>query len=187
MKLLTFSLFVFASGFSIPSKLHIRPTTLTIPEIRETKLLFAKKPLLDRNESKVECAEALMLHQALVSDTDIEMPGSATFLNNDEAVALFATLDPEGKVHHIDVTNNNIMRPPPDPKLTSWDGIKRQLMSNFGFDYQELARINDDVEDKESLLSIYKSMQLARQFEAACNKQYMAGKIRGFMHLDNGQ
>ena len=30
-------------------------------------------------------------------------------------------------------------------------------------------------------------MQLARLFENACNQQYMGGKIRGFMHLDNGQ
>merc|ERR1719506_1335483 len=30
-------------------------------------------------------------------------------------------------------------------------------------------------------------MQLCRQFENACNQQYMQGNIRGFMHLDNGQ
>ena len=30
-------------------------------------------------------------------------------------------------------------------------------------------------------------MQTARCFENACNQQYMQGKIRGFMHLDNGQ
>ena len=44
------------------------------------------------------------------------------------------------------------------------------------------------VEDsKETLLQIYKALQLARGFENACNQQYMQGKIRGFMHLDNGQ
>ncbi|EED94124.1 predicted protein, partial [Thalassiosira pseudonana CCMP1335] len=41
--------------------------------------------------------------------------------------------------------------------------------------------------DKNTLMEIYKSMQLSRLFEVACTKQYMAGKIKGFMHLDNGQ
>ncbi len=40
---------------------------------------------------------------------------------------------------------------------------------------------------KENLQKIYKALQLARGFENACNQQYMQGKIRGFMHLDNGQ
>jgi len=199
MKLFTLSLFAFASGFSIPSKLFINPTTLVHRKClhhyilsnhyhRETKLFYAKVPQLKKNESKLQDADAF-IHQPLIPDVDIEMPGSPTFLINEEADALFATLDPEGKVHHIDELDDesNIMRPPPDPKLTSWDGIKRQLMSSFGFDNQELTQIHDDIEDKESLLSIYKSMQMARQFEAACNKQYMEGKIRGFMHLDNGQ
>ena len=30
-------------------------------------------------------------------------------------------------------------------------------------------------------------MNMARAFENACNQAYMQGKIRGFMHLDNGQ
>ena len=30
-------------------------------------------------------------------------------------------------------------------------------------------------------------MQLCRDFENECNQSYMGGKIRGFMHLDNGQ
>ena len=36
-------------------------------------------------------------------------------------------------------------------------------------------------------MQIYKALQMARGFENACNQQYMQGKIRGFMHLDNGQ
>ena len=40
---------------------------------------------------------------------------------------------------------------------------------------------------KETLMQIYKALQLNRGFENACNQQYMQGKIRGFMHLDNGQ
>eukprot|EP00986_Skeletonema_menzelii_P009936 scaffold4643_cov174-Skeletonema_menzelii.AAC.8 len=202
MKLITFSLFAFASGFYIHPTHHIRSTTLTSRDdlrhqilfnhhLRETKLFHVKTPLLNRNDSNVEDADAFMAYQAQVSDVDvdIEMPGSPAFLSNKEADALFATLDREGKVHHIDEreSENNTMRPPPDPKLTSWDGIKRQLMTNFGFDHQELAHINEVIEDKDTLSGLYKSMQLARQFEAACSKQYMEGKIRGFMHLDNGQ
>ena len=203
MILITISLFAFASGFYISPTHLIRSTVLTssgglrhriLPNhhLLDTKLSYAKAPLLHRNESKAEDDDAFMLHQTLVSDVDAdtEMPGSSTFLSTKEADALFATLDQEGKVHNITDEHedeNNIMRPPPDPTLTSWDGIKRQLMTNFGFDLQDLSQINEQIEEKESLLSIYKSMQLARQFEAACNKQYMAGKIRGFMHLDNGQ
>ena len=127
-----------------------------------------------------------IVQDGFVSDTDIEMPGSPVFLHSEEADALFASLDQTGKVHHVDGLNNEnkIMRPPPD---ITWDGIKRQLMSNFGFDNEALAKIDEDTETKESLLSIYKSMQLARGFENACNQQYMQGRIRGFMHLDNGQ
>lgn len=40
---------------------------------------------------------------------------------------------------------------------------------------------------KEDQLKGYHMMQLCRQFENACNQAYMQGKIRGFMHLDNGQ
>jgi TPP-dependent pyruvate/acetoin dehydrogenase alpha subunit len=41
--------------------------------------------------------------------------------------------------------------------------------------------------DKDGLVKLYKAMEVARGFENACNQQYMQGKIRGFMHLDNGQ
>ena len=41
--------------------------------------------------------------------------------------------------------------------------------------------------NKDNLIKIYKALQMARGFENACNQQYMQGKIRGFMHLDNGQ
>lgn len=196
MKLINLSLFAFTSGFSIPSTLQIRSSSTSRDDLhrlssnhllRETKLLYSKIPLISRNESNsnvdVEDADAFMLGQAHMSDVDIEMPGSPTFLMNNEADALFASLNQEGKVHHIhgreDEKKKNIMRPPPDSKLTSWDGIKRQLMSNFGFGHQELEKISQEIEAKESLLSIYSSMQLARQFEATCNQKYMANKIRG--------
>ena len=84
MKLFTLSLFAFASGFSIPSKLFINPTTLVHRKFlhhyilsnhyhRETKLFYAEVPQL--HKSKVQDADAFMLHQALIPDVDIEMPG----------------------------------------------------------------------------------------------------------------
>jgi len=61
-------------------------------------------------------------------------------------------------------------------------------MSAFGYSSEEVQAYNDAVEsDKDSLMKLYKAMQMARSFENACNQQYMQGKIRGFMHLDNGQ
>eukprot|EP00804_Cyclotella_cryptica_P008928 CCRYP_012039-RA/>CCRYP_012039-RA protein AED:0.27 eAED:0.27 QI:322/1/1/1/0.85/0.75/8/1267/482 len=92
-----------------------------------------------------------------------------------------------GKIDTISDENPelDVMRPRSDPQTTSWEGIQSQLVKNFKFDPADLEKY--EMEDKKSLLEIYKAMQLARQFEVACNKQYMAGKIRGFMHLDNGQ
>jgi 2-oxoisovalerate dehydrogenase E1 component len=62
------------------------------------------------------------------------------------------------------------------------------LQEGFGYSAQEVAEYYDSLElDKEALMKLYVAMQLARGFENACNQQYMQGKIRGFMHLDNGQ
>ena len=72
----------------------------------------------------------------------------------------------------------NIMRPPPDPYLTSWAGIKNQLISNFNIDRQDLENYSAEFEDTAFLLKVYRSMQLSRQFEIACNKEYMLGKVR---------
>ena len=63
-----------------------------------------------------------------------------------------------------------------------------QLQETFGYTAEQVAEYNDALEsDKEGLMKLYKAMQMARGFENACNQQYMQGKIRGFMHLDNGQ
>lgn len=79
----------------------------------------------------------------------------------------------------------SVMRPPID---MAWDAIAEQLVSSFGYSPEEVAEYNSSVEDsKETLMDLYKAMTLARGFENACNQQYMQGKIRGFMHLDNGQ
>lgn len=66
--------------------------------------------------------------------------------------------------------------------------LKSQLQDAFGYSAEEVAAYDANLEgDKDALMKLYKAMQLARGFENACNQQYMQGKIRGFMHLDNGQ
>ena len=63
-----------------------------------------------------------------------------------------------------------------------------QLQESFGYSAAEVDAYDKELEgDKDALMKLYKAMQLARAFENACNQQYMQGKIRGFMHLDNGQ
>ena len=76
------------------------------------------------------------------------------------------------------------MRP---PIRLPWDSVKEQLRANFGYTDADLGEYEKLEKDKPALLKLYKAMQLARAFENACNQQYMQGKIRGFMHLDNGQ
>mmetsp|Transcript_14792 Transcript_14792/g.31412 ORF Transcript_14792/g.31412 Transcript_14792/m.31412 type:complete len:818 (-) Transcript_14792:207-2660(-) len=79
----------------------------------------------------------------------------------------------------------NLMRPPID---YIWEDVAVQLKNTFGYSDEEIDAYNSEVENnKETLMKIYKALQLARGFENACNQQYMQGKIRGFMHLDNGQ
>eukprot|EP00591_Stephanopyxis_turris_P006026 CAMPEP_0195520252 /NCGR_PEP_ID=MMETSP0794_2-20130614/16483_1 /TAXON_ID=515487 /ORGANISM="Stephanopyxis turris, Strain CCMP 815" /LENGTH=810 /DNA_ID=CAMNT_0040649571 /DNA_START=25 /DNA_END=2457 /DNA_ORIENTATION=+ len=78
-----------------------------------------------------------------------------------------------------------MMRPPID---MNWDKISEQLIDVFGYTPEEVESYNSALEsDKEGLLKLYKALEMARGFENACNQQYMQGKIRGFMHLDNGQ
>ena len=76
------------------------------------------------------------------------------------------------------------MRPPIE---LPWNSVKDQLKENFGYSDADLKSYESLETDKEGLMKLYKAMQLARGFENACNQQYMQGKIRGFMHLDNGQ
>jgi len=68
-----------------------------------------------------------------------------------------------------------------------WSSIRSQLSSTLGLTESEIVSLESFDTDKSGLLKTYESMQLARLFENACNQQYMGGKIRGFMHLDNGQ
>ena len=76
------------------------------------------------------------------------------------------------------------MRPPIN---MPWDNVKSQLKDAFGYSDEKIAEYEQLDGNKEELMQIYKAMQMARVFENACNQQYMQGKIRGFMHLDNGQ
>lgn len=79
----------------------------------------------------------------------------------------------------------SVMRP---PISMPWEKIADQLTSAFGYTAEEVESYNTSLEtDKEALMKLYKAMNMARSFENACNQQYMQGKIRGFMHLDNGQ
>lgn len=59
------------------------------------------------------------------------------------------------------------------------------LVRDFGVDASKSSEYSTI--SKEDQLRSYEMMQLCRQFENACNQAYMQGKIRGFMHLDNGQ
>ena len=78
-----------------------------------------------------------------------------------------------------------VMRPPIN---LAWDKISKQLQDKFGYTADDVNAYSAELDnDKEALMKLYKAMQLARAFENACNQQYMQGKIRGFMHLDNGQ
>jgi len=92
-----------------------------------------------------------------------------------------ATIDTEAKAEA-----SPVMRPP--LVGMTWEKISDQLQSSFGYSAEEIAAYDSELElDKEKLMKLYKSIEYMRGFENACNQQYMQGKIRGFMHLDNGQ
>lgn len=77
---------------------------------------------------------------------------------------------------------DDVMRP---RWRTSWDNSKSALKERFGYSEEDLSKY--DELSKEDHLKALGMMYLSRQFETACNQAYMQGKIRGFMHLDNGQ
>jgi len=76
------------------------------------------------------------------------------------------------------------MLPPID---MDWSKIADQLTERFDYTAEEVEAYNSLETDKDALMKLYNSMNMARAFENACNQAYMQGKIRGFMHLDNGQ
>jgi len=102
-----------------------------------------------------------------------------------DVAPLHMTATLEGIEVNVDGTSVRVMRPPVN-SLT-WSKIAEQLKANFGYTASEVDSYNVLDTDKAALLKLYKHLQLCRGFENACNQQYMQGKIRGFMHLDNGQ
>lgn len=74
------------------------------------------------------------------------------------------------------------MRPPSEIK---WEDVWDSLVKDFGLDPSSKAKY--DALSKEEQMKGLETMHLCRAFENACNQAYMQGKIRGFMHLDNGQ
>mmetsp|Transcript_22069 Transcript_22069/g.46006 ORF Transcript_22069/g.46006 Transcript_22069/m.46006 type:complete len:815 (-) Transcript_22069:434-2878(-) len=97
---------------------------------------------------------------------------------------LFSTTAPANGEVATEAATPTVMRPPVD---LPWSDISAQLSDAFGYSAEEIESYASLENDKEGLMKLYKAMQLARCFENACNQQYMQGKIRGFMHLDNGQ
>ena len=68
---------------------------------------------------------------------------------------------------------------------TPWEDAQITLKEEFGMTEVEISAAGTLTD--EDLSGAYETMQLCRDFENECNQAYMAGKIRGFMHLDNGQ
>lgn len=68
---------------------------------------------------------------------------------------------------------------------TPWEDAQITLKEEFGMTEAEISAAGTLTD--EDLSGAYETMQLCRDFENECNQAYMAGKIRGFMHLDNGQ
>ena len=68
---------------------------------------------------------------------------------------------------------------------TPWEDAQTVLKSEFKTSEEDLKTFGELT--KEELENAYEMMQLCRDFENECNQSYMGGKIRGFMHLDNGQ
>eukprot|EP00529_Nitzschia_sp_RCC80_P013310 CAMPEP_0113458860 /NCGR_PEP_ID=MMETSP0014_2-20120614/10142_1 /TAXON_ID=2857 /ORGANISM="Nitzschia sp." /LENGTH=601 /DNA_ID=CAMNT_0000350401 /DNA_START=144 /DNA_END=1946 /DNA_ORIENTATION=+ /assembly_acc=CAM_ASM_000159 len=108
---------------------------------------------------------------------------ATTSQNSGSSLFMAATLESTSTTTEED--DATVMRPPIN---LPWDKVAAQLESAFGYTPEEIAAYGADVDgSKETLTKLYKAMQMARGFENACNQQYMQGKIRGFMHLDNGQ
>ena len=155
-----------SSGFSNPSLLHGNPAFISITTKNAFKDMVALK---NRRESKLDMAQ---VSPRVANETTTGIP-------DDKADAFPGATLVNGKIDSvpsIELTSDNeynIMRPPPDPSATSWEGIKKQLMANFRIEPDELDRYDAEIEEKGTLLELYKSMQLSRLFEVACNKQYM--------------
>ena len=100
------------------------------------------------------------------------------------ALAVFIGIIVHLPLPHFNTKLTSLFIRSPAPRHSS----NVQLKNTFGYSDDEVAAYESAVDsDKDVLLQIYNAMTEARAFENACNQQYMQGKIRGFMHLDNGQ
>jgi TPP-dependent pyruvate/acetoin dehydrogenase alpha subunit/pyruvate/2-oxoglutarate/acetoin dehydrogenase E1 component len=119
---------------------------------------------------------------AFTAHSPIKSKNVATTFLKPTALAMAVAVEQEEMV--AEEQGPELMRPPLN---LPWEAIATQLMNKFGYSASDIAQMESYDQDKEALMKLYKAMQLARGFENACNQQYMQGKIRGFMHLDNGQ
>lgn len=111
-----------------------------------------------------------------------------TFATNKYEKLVYVASKMAATIAEAEQTEEETFNPMRPPINIGWDEISTQLMDKFGYSAEEVEAYNNDLEsDTEALMKLYKSMNLARAFENACNQAYMQGKIRGFMHLDNGQ
>ena len=92
-------------------------------------------------------------------------------------------------IRRASTTKTKTIEAPPNLErlriLTPWEEAQPVLKSEFGMSDAEIAEAG--ALSDEEISEAYTMMQLCRDFENECNQAYMAGKIRGFMHLDNGQ
>uniref|UniRef100_A0A7S2KFC8 Transketolase-like pyrimidine-binding domain-containing protein n=1 Tax=Leptocylindrus danicus TaxID=163516 RepID=A0A7S2KFC8_9STRA len=130
-------------------------------------------------------ALASALFASTASAFSINTPSNAFVVSKSSSSALFSSTIEAPSTALDEEVSFEPMRPP--LKDFSWENVSEQLTSKFGYSEADLEKYTALDGDKEGLMKLYKDMQMARGFENACNQQYMQGKIRGFMHLDNGQ
>ncbi len=136
-------------AFHIPTKNHIR----------------SKETLLYQVSRHATNETATTVNGSLPKEKEDAFPGATLVDGKITAIPCPEEVD--------EFPGFNVMRPPPNDMITSWEGIKGQLITHFKYNLEELEKYEDDIEKKDALLEIYKSMQLSRLFEMACHKQYL--------------
>eukprot|EP00587_Corethron_hystrix_P003508 CAMPEP_0113306446 /NCGR_PEP_ID=MMETSP0010_2-20120614/5694_1 /TAXON_ID=216773 ORGANISM="Corethron hystrix, Strain 308" /NCGR_SAMPLE_ID=MMETSP0010_2 /ASSEMBLY_ACC=CAM_ASM_000155 /LENGTH=828 /DNA_ID=CAMNT_0000161115 /DNA_START=268 /DNA_END=2754 /DNA_ORIENTATION=+ /assembly_acc=CAM_ASM_000155 len=122
----------------------------------------------------------------ILSSSGISSGSSRVVNNNVASFGLHMSTTVEDTATQVEEEDAFQPMRPPDKSLT-WDNVAKQLSDTFGYSDEEIASYASSRSDRDSLLKLYRTMQECRGFENACNQNYMQGKIRGFMHLDNGQ
>jgi len=145
----------------------------------------------------------LFRHSAIVAALCVSASTAFTFAPNNGRLTNTATFVPNNNIGERQNVGSlsmsttvpetaadeetDVFEPMRPPINMPWGSIKDQLIESFGYSPEEVDEYDNNVENKDVLMKMYRSMQLCRGFENACNQAYMQGKIRGFMHLDNGQ